>query len=233
MPITPTQALKKTQAVAATSDTFVLATQLGATTKPGNLLVVGVCFITKPTTLTSITDDGSNTWLVLSGTGSSTSGSAWLAAAFAPLNAITQFTVTASGSTKYQIGFIEVPVYSKSGDSSTQFDDTTATTTPAFNTLATTFNSDFCVTALGGVATATSVSGGFTRATGAEGGGAGLQLSLAYNDTEVSTTFTPGWTQPSQIDSTAIAAMRLVRKLPRIPIITPTRPWPVARSSRY
>jgi hypothetical protein len=230
--IVPVQALKKTQATAATSDTFVLATQGGASPALGNLLIVGVAFITKPTTLTSVTDDGSNTWQNISGTGSSTSGSAWLAGAFAPRNTMTQFTINASGSTKYQIAFLEIPVYSPQGDISTSTDDTVATTNPA-SSIIPTFNSDFCVALLGAVATATSVAGGFTRATGAEGGGAGLQLSVAYNDTETGATLNPAWTQPSQIDSTTIATMRLVRRLPRNPIMTQARPWPVNRASRY
>jgi len=124
-----------------------------------------------------------------------------------------------------------VPFMGSSGDVSTHLDDTVATTSPT-GTITPTWLPDFAVACIGGVGATTAISGGWTKSTNASGGGGGLQQGVAWQDSPPLSALTVTWTQPSQVDSHCMAAVRM-QPVSRFPVMSTQRPWPVNRASRY
>ena len=231
---TPTQALKLNSSAGVSSYNFVLATQGGATTGPGKSLVAHISCTTKTRTISSVTDNAGNTnWAQLSGGGSGSEGSSflWYCSNAQP---ITDFTVTLSGTSSIQIGFLEVDFRGGVGDTSQYFPHTVAATT-AVQTLTNTYQLCFCLAAFAAVTAPTGISGstlGWSRATGAEAGGSGLQQGLAYADADSMFSDTVTWSSVSQISSTNVADVRVLFVPPTL-VNTVKRPVPVIRAASY
>ena len=204
------QATKATNATAATSHAFPV------TTAVRNTLYLFVSCVTRTVSVTGITDSASNAnWGSLGGAGDATQGNIYLW--WCPrAQAITTLTVAYSASTKTQLGFVEVGggPFVGVGDTSGATPHFTAATTHDQIVASTVNPHNFLIAGYSGVPAVTSVSSPYTLLAGASGGGAGMQLGVAWDEEYALGNYTCTFTIASSAISTTMGASSRLNEIP-------------------
>lgn len=170
----------------------------------GESIIVSGSFVTKTRSLSSVTDDAGNTYVVVCGSGASGEGSAWLAFCASSLGTVTQITLHLSGTSKVE-GFV-VRVTGLSGVVNAFDADPKASGSSAGEALTTTARCLlFCT--IGSVSTATGTSGVFTFL--GDQGGAGLHNGIAAIELDAGSNTCTFTLSAAAVSSMAVAAFEL------------------------
>lgn len=172
----------------------------------GNAVILCISCVTKTRTISSITDNGSNTgWGQLSGGGGSSFGSCFIWWLPNVVHALTTITITQSGTSKTQVGYLEVSGLTGVADPVGASTNQSASTTPA-QAVTTTNADDFIVQGIGcNTATASAVSAPFSPIQ-LQANTAGINNVVCWSEQTSTGTYTATWTLTSSVVSTTASA---------------------------
>ena len=175
----------------------------------GNAVILVIACVTKTRTISSVTDSASNSgWVNANTNGGGGSTSGYCAIWWNPSlpSSITTVTLHYSGTTKVQVGVLEVTGLAGTVDvSPARQDNTTATTSPGI-TATTTNADDFLVCGVGATTAPTAASSPFTLQAGATGGsGVGIRIGVATDEETSTGTYTCTFTTVSETSSALMA----------------------------
>jgi hypothetical protein len=202
----------------------------------GSAVILFCACVTKTRTINSVADNVPNAgWAHVVGGGASGAGycDIWWNPALA--SGITTVQLSYSGTTKVQIGVLEVTGLAGTIDATNgPTNNTIATTAPA-DTVTTTVADDFIVCGCGAVTVASAVASPFFLQAGATGGsGVGLNMAVAAVEELTTGNYTATFTTVSEVSTTAIAAFP-VSTGPPPPALQPRRQivYPAYAPSNY
>lgn len=214
MAATIVQATKISDAVAQTP-----SAAMALTCSAGNAVILIIGCVTKTRTVSSVTDSAGNTGWVranANGGGSSTAGfcDIWWNPNLAA--GITTVQLAYSGTSKVQVGVLEVSGLAGSVDVSPARTDTTVAATTTAVAATTTNADDFLVAGYGASGAVTSVASPFTLSAGASGGaGVGINMGVATDEETATGTYTATFTTPSQVGSALMATFPVAVTVPK------------------
>lgn len=179
----------------------------------GHAVILCCACVTKTRTISSIADSASNTgWARANANGGGSSTAGFMDIWWNPsiTSAITTVQLTYSGTTKVQIGVLEVTGLQGTVDVSPARTDTTVAGTSTAVAATTTNADDLLVAGYGAVGAPTSVAGPFTLQASATGGsGVGISVGVATVEEVTTGTYTATFTTPSQVGSATMATFKV------------------------
>jgi len=179
----------------------------------GHAVILCIACVTKTRTISSIADSAGNTgWVRANANGGGGSTAGFMDIWWNPslTSSITSVTLTYSGTTKVQIGVLEVTGLSGTVDVSPARTDTTVAATTTAVAATTTNADDFLVAGYGGVGAPSSVSSPFTLQASATGGsGVGITVGVATVEEVATGTYTATFTTASQVGSALMATFKV------------------------
>lgn len=177
----------------------------------GNAVILLIGLVTKTRTISSVTDSAANSgWVAVVGGGGSTSGycAIWWNPNLAA--SITTIQLAYSGTSKCQVGVLEVSGLTGVADSGAATTNHTTAATTAASAITTANADDFIVAGFGAVTAASSVAGPFTLSAGASGGsGVGINMSVGTVEELSTGTYTATFTSTSEVSTTSIAGFKV------------------------
>lgn len=177
----------------------------------GHAVILLIALVTKTRTVSSVADSASNAgWVHVVGGGGSTSGfcDIWWNPSLA--SSITTITLSYSGTSKCQVGVLEVSGLTGVADSGATSTNHTVAATTAAESITTANADDLIVAGFGAVTAASSVASPFTLSAGASGGaGVGINMSVGTVEELTTGTYTATFTSVSEVSTTAIAGFKV------------------------